>query len=45
MALPESSYNLNISADDTMYTDTTLTGVKVMSKENTDIGTVTLAGK
>ncbi len=45
MALPESSYNLNISADDTMYTDTTLTGVKVMSNENTDIGTVTLAGK
>lgn len=45
MALPEASYNLNITASDTTYSDTTITNVKVTSGANNDIGTITLTSK
>jgi hypothetical protein len=42
MALPAGIYNLHIDPSDTLYRDTTLTGITVTAQHNTDIGTVTL---
>jgi len=42
MALPAGSYALDIEATDTLYADTTITGVQVVAQQNTDLGTITL---
>ena len=46
MPLPGgASYNLKIVPRDTTYRDTTLTGVSVVAKQNTDVGTIVLRPK
>lgn len=42
MALPEGTYSLRINPSNQIYRDTTITGVTVVRKQETNIGTVTL---
>ncbi len=42
MALPAGTYDLHIVPSDPAYRDTTLTGVAVAAKQNTDVGPITL---
>jgi len=42
MALPAGLYALDIVPRNTLYADTTITGVQVVARQNNDLGTITL---
>jgi hypothetical protein len=42
MALPAGSYSVKIDSGVDIYADSTLAGVKVTTRQNTDIGTIVL---
>ena len=45
VALPEGMYDINFTAGNTIYADTTATGVDVTASSNTNMGTITLKEK
>lgn len=42
MALPAGVYNVHVAPRDIAYSDTTVTGVAVLARQNTDLGTIPL---